>query len=124
MAKGKTIAVLGSGLKEVYPRDNIRLARKIIETGGSIISEYKEDEKPRADHFPRRNRIISGLSEKVIVIEAGKTSGALITAKYAIEQNRDLYSVLGDITKPSFLGSNLLVQEGAKPLTEISTFLL
>ena len=124
MAGGYTIAVLGSGLKNIYPKKNVNLARKIANSNGLIISEYREDEKVRPENFPRRNRIISGLSEKVIVVEAGKTSGALITAKHALEQNRDLYTVLGDISKPSFLGSNLLAQEGAKPLTEISTFLL
>ena len=124
MAGGKTVAVLGSGLNTIYPKENTRLARKIIETGGLIISEYEACVRIDRDHFPLRNRIISGLSEKVIVVEAGKTSGALITAKCALEQNRDLFCVIGDISKPDYLGCNLLVQEGAKPLTEISTFLL
>lgn len=89
-----------------------------------IITEYKEDEKPISTNFPKRNRIISGLSKKVIVVEAPLGSGALITADYAIEQNKELFCLIGDITKENFLGTNFLVKEGAKPLTEISTFLL
>ena len=124
MAGGKTIAVIGSGLKNIYPKENINLARKIALNKGMIITEYKEDVKPKPENFPKRNRIISGLSEKVIVVEAPLRSGSLITADCAIEQNKDLYCLIGDITNPNFLGCNLLVKEGAKPLTEISTFLL
>ena len=85
---GKTIAVLGSGIDEIYPKENTELARKIIRSGGCIVSEYPCGTKPEKMNFPRRNRIISGLSNGILVVEASKTSGALITADFGLEQGK------------------------------------
>lgn len=92
---GKTIAVLGTGVsdEEIYPYQNKRIFERILETGGTIISEYKLNTKPNKDNFPNRNRIISGLSDKIIVVEAGLKSGSLITARYGLEQGKDIYAV-------------------------------
>lgn len=111
---GRTIAVLGSGLDTIYPAENRQLARKMADGHGAVISEYGLGVKPEAKNFPPRNRIISGLSMGVIVIEAGERSGALITSKFALEQDRDVFAVPGNITSPASLGTNRLVQQGAK----------
>ena len=108
---GKTIAVLGCGVNSIYPSANIPLANKIISMGGLILSEYLPNEGPRQYYFPERNRIISGLSKGVLVIEAGENSGSLITAKTAIEQNRDIYVVPANITSSASYGSNRLIKE-------------
>lgn len=92
-AKGKTIAVLGCGLDIVYPSENIDIYRQIVQTGGAIVSEYPVGTKPEKQHFPARNRIISGLSDGVLVIEAKKRSGTLITVEHALEQGKDVYAV-------------------------------
>jgi len=92
-ARGKTIAVLGSGLDNIYPKENTRLAGKILENGGAIISEYKMGTKPIPTNFPARNRIISGLAKGVIVVEAKQRSGSLITVDFALEQGKDVYAV-------------------------------
>ena len=97
-AKGKTIAVMAHGLDMIYPKENIIIAKKIIEYGGCIISEYPINIKPDKMKFPARNRIISGLSNGVVVVEAKEKSGALITADFAIEQGRDVFAVPGNIT--------------------------
>ena len=112
--KGKTIAVLGSGFKHIYPKENIKLFNKIIETGGAVITEYEENEYPMPENFPKRNRIISGLSDGVIVVEAGKRSGSLITADFALEQGRDVFAVPGNINSENSLGTNDLIKQGAK----------
>ena len=91
--KGKTIAVVGNGLDITYPKENEYIAQKIIETGGAIISEYPLGTKPEKRNFPARNRIISGLSKAVIVVEAKEKSGTLITVDFALEQGRDIYVV-------------------------------
>jgi len=111
--RGETIAVLASGLDIVYPADNVKLAQAIMEHG-ALISEYPLGVKPKAENFPRRNRIMSGLSLGVLVIEAGERSGALITAHQALEQNRDVFAIPGSVLSPNSRGTNHLIQEGAK----------
>lgn len=93
LAKGKTVAVMGTGLNRIYPYENTGLARKIIYSGGTIITEYSMKSKIINDNFAYRNRIISGLCENVIIVEAGEKSGALVTAEFAIEQGREVYAV-------------------------------
>ncbi|MBA7686016.1 hypothetical protein ES703_94448 [subsurface metagenome] len=112
-AGGRTIAVFACGLDIVYPAENANLAREIMEHG-ALISEYPLGVRPKADNFPRRNRIMSGLSLGVLVVEAGESSGALITANQALEQNRDVFAVPGSILSPASRGTNHLIQEGAK----------
>jgi DNA processing protein len=112
-AGGKTIAVFGSGLDIVYPGENAKLAQTIIEHG-ALVSEYPLGVKPKAENFPLRNRIMSGLSLGILVVEAGQRSGALITAQQAVEQNRDVFAIPGSILSPASQGTNRLIQEGAK----------
>lgn len=112
-AGGRTIAVLACGLDIIYPAENLNLARRIVENG-ALVSEYPPGVKPRPDHFPRRNRILSGMSLGVLVTEAGEGSGALITADLALEQNRDVLAVPGSILSPGSRGTNHLIQQGAK----------
>ncbi|MBM4447199.1 MAG: DNA-protecting protein DprA [Chloroflexi bacterium] len=109
----RTIAVFACGLDIVYPAENAKLAREIMEHG-ALMSEYPLGTKPKADNFPRRNRIMSGLSFGVLVVEAGESSGALITANQALEQNREVFAVPGSILSPASRGTNHLIQEGAK----------
>jgi len=110
---GRTIAVAGCGLDMVYPGDHVDLARKIMERG-ALISEFPLGTRPKAEHFPQRNRIISGMSLGTLVVEAGEKSGAMITAHWAVEQNRDVFAVPGSIFSPASKGTNRLIQEGAK----------
>jgi len=112
-AGGRSVAVFASGLDIVYPSENADLARSIIRQG-ALISEYPLGTKPKADNFPRRNRIMSGLSLGVLVVEADETSGAMITARLALEQNREVLAVPGSILSPASRGTNHLIQEGAK----------
>ena len=118
-AGGKTIAVLGSGLdrQNIYPVQNRYLADKIISSSGIVMSEYPIGTMPLKHHFPQRNRLISGLSNATLVIEAGEKSGALITAMHALEQNREVYAVPGSIYSPVSEGANRLIKMGAKPVT-------
>ena len=93
MAKGRTIAVLGSGFQNIYPKENIDLLKEIINKGGAVVTEYEEDILPLPQNFPRRNRIISGLSQGVIVTEAKEKSGSLITADLALDQGKEVFAV-------------------------------
>jgi len=114
-AGGRTIAVLGSGVDRIYPPENHALAEQMI-TRGALISDYPVGTAPEAANFPPRNRIISGLSLAVVVVEAGETSGALITAGFAAEQGREIFAVPGSILAPQSKGTNRLIQNGALPL--------
>lgn len=114
---GKTIAIMGSGFNNIYPKENIELARKIIKSGGCIITEYSAETKPEKLNFPKRNRIISGLSNGVLVVEASKTSGALITVEFALEQGKEVFAIPGDITKEQSKGCNELIKDGANIIT-------
>lgn len=124
-AGGKTIAVLGTGIDDhsIYPRNNTWIAREIIENGGCLISEFPPGTPGRKEHFPIRNRIIAGISRATVVIEAGEKSGSLITARLAIEENRDVFSVPGPITKTSSAGTNLLLKMGAQPCLDFTSVL-
>ena len=113
-ANGRTVAVLGSGLTHIYPEENIPLAEKIAAGSGAVISEFPMATTPTKQTFPKRNRIISGASFGLLVVEAGLNSGALISAREAGDQGRSLYAVPGRIDLPGTLGSNRLIQQGAK----------
>ncbi len=114
---GKTIAVLGNGLDTIYPKENEYLAKKIIEKEGAILSEYPLGTKPDKMNFPERNRIISGMSKGVLVVEAKEKSGTLITVDFALEQGRDVFVVPGNINSVNSVGTNGLIQQGAKLVT-------
>ncbi len=112
-AGGRTFAVLACGLDIIYPSENANMAQQIVENG-AIISEYPLGIRPRPDHFPRRNRILSGMTLGTLVTEAGEGSGALITADMALEQNRDVLAIPGSILSPASYGTNKLIKQGAK----------
>lgn len=110
---GLSVAVLACGLEQIYPRSNVRLAARIVETGGCLLGEYPPGESPLRFHFPQRNRIISGLSRAVIVVEAPEKSGALITADFALEQGRDLFVFAGTLASLRGSGTAALHSDGA-----------
>ena len=114
---GSCIGVLGNGLQYVVPASNRGLYDAIVKKGGILLSEYPPDQEPVAGLFPARNRIISGICQATVVIEAGEKSGALITANHAAEQGRDVFAIPGDIFSPVSFGTNKLLLEGAKPAT-------
>lgn len=114
---GNTIAVLGNGLDIIYPKENLELANEIIKRGGTIISEYPCGTKPDKMKFPARNRIISGISSGIIVIEAKEKSGTLITVDFALEQGRDVFVVPGNINSINSVGTNDLIKQGARLVT-------
>jgi DNA processing protein len=120
--KGRTLAVFGSGLDVLYPPENKKLAEQ-IKSSGAVISEFFLGTKPEAPNFPRRNRLISGLSLGVVIVEAGNKSGALLTAQCALEQNREVFAVPGNLDSKNSQGTNRLIKEGAKLVTAVEDIL-
>ncbi len=113
-AKGKTIAIFGTGIDVPYPKENTRLAEQILALGGALVSEFPLGTSPVPQNFPIRNRIISGMSAGVLVVEAAEYSGTRITSRCALEQNRDVYAVPGNVTNKNSWGPNTLIKQGAK----------
>jgi DNA processing protein len=111
--RGRTVAVLGSGLDRLYPRENAPLVERIVEAGGAVVTEFPMGTPPEPGHFPRRNRVIAGWSKAVVVVEAQTKSGALGTARTAAEEGRDVYAVPGHPSQPNAAGTNQLIREGA-----------
>ena len=120
--QGKTVAVLGTGLDNIFPKTNISLSKEIIQNG-TLISEYPLNTPSFKYHFPWRNRIISGLSKATLIIEAPEKSGALITANFALEQNRDVFAIPGSIFNRNSQGTNNLIQHGAKLIAQVKDIL-
>ncbi len=118
-AGGTTVAVLGCGVDRDYPAAHAELARRIVELGGLVVSEYEPGVEPAPWRFPARNRIISGLTRVTVVVEARERSGALITADMALEQGREVMAVPGEITSAASMGTNGLIRQGAAPVTRV-----
>ena len=117
-AGGHTVAVLPCGLDRIYPRSNVRLAERIVETGGALVSEYPSGTEALPYRFLERNRIVSGLARGVLVIEAPVRSGALVTARFAAEQNRECFVIPGAMSHPNYVGSHELIRKGAELVTK------
>lgn len=117
-AGGKTVAVMGTGIDEVYPKENEALVSEILESGGAIVSQFPLATPPLPENFPYRNRIISGLSLGVVIVEATERSGSLITARLAIEQNREVFAVPGNITSSNSYGTNYLIKSAGAKLVQ------
>jgi len=113
-ASGSTVAVWGTGIDVIYPKENKALAENILVAGGAIISEYRLGTFPAPQNFPKRNRILSGMSIGVLVVEAGENSGTRVTARCALEQDREVYAVPGNVTTKNAWGPNTLIKQGAK----------
>lgn len=122
-AKEKTIAVLGSGINVIYPKENLYLVQKILENEGVIISEYPLGTAPEKRNFVARNRIISGMSRGVLVVEAKKKSGTLITVDFALDEGRDIFVIPGDISLENSFGTNDLIKQGGKLVTDFTEIL-
>lgn len=122
-ANGQTIAVLGSGFNHIYPVEHKDYCKQIIQTGGAIITEYEPKTKPEKMNFPARNRLISGLSEGVLVVEAKQKSGTLITVDYALDQGKDVFVIPGNITSNYSYGTNELIKQGAKLVSSVDDIL-
>ena len=123
-ARGRTVAVLGNGLDTVYPRENRRLAERIVEDGGAVVSEFPLGARPEASNFPRRNRIISGMTLGTLITEASETSGTRWTVYHALEQNREIFCVPGSIYSDASKLTNRLIREGAKLVCDVSDILV
>lgn len=122
-ANGKTIAVLGSGFQHIFPKENVGLYHRIIAENGTVITEYEPNVIPNNNYFPKRNRIISGISLGVLVVEAEYRSGASITAQYALKQEKPLFCIPSNIDSSKGIGTNRLIKEGAKLVTSVSDIL-
>ncbi|MCX5708467.1 MAG: DNA-processing protein DprA [Candidatus Omnitrophica bacterium] len=121
-ARGRTIAVIGSGILNIYPQENQKLAEQIA-SNGAVVSEFPVEAQPLKQNFPRRNRLISGLSLGVLVVEACRNSGALITSHFALEQGREVFAIPGKVDSVSSFGTNSLIQQGAKLVSGIEDIL-
>lgn len=117
-ANKETIAILGNGIDYIYPPENKELEEKIIQTNGLLVSEYLIGTKPSKYTFPARNRIISGISDGILVIEAKEKSGTLITVDFALEQGKNVYAIPGNIDSKNAIGTNELIKQGAKLVTK------
>lgn len=122
-AGGTTVAVLANGLDKIYPASHTQLARRILEQGGSIMSEYPAGTPALKQHFIARNRIVAGLAQALLITEATQKSGTLHTARFALEQGRDVLVVPGNITSPNSVGTNNLIRAGATPVTSVADVL-
>lgn len=120
---GKTIAVLANGVDKIYPRSHEDLGQKILQTNGAILSEYPNNTPARPWQFLARNRIVSGLADAVVIIEAASRSGTLSTANHALDQGKEIFAVPGNITSPLSVGCNQLIKNGANPLTSVEDLL-